>query len=379
MALFRPSASRWFYKSYKEKSVWNPARRWVYHKLFAVASVCAAGGLTFSYQRCGFGESHEGYFCGVWTMQFLELLPLGWISSYFGALAGSPAISRETHHEWIRWYVWWYGVDMSDVEGSIESFDTLESFFVRRLKQGARPLPDAVTQPSTVLTSPVDGIVLSVGDVAVGPASSKLLHIKGAQYTLQNLTRSTLPSLAPNHERKVIAMLMRAQDYHHVHAPCDLRVDESVVIPGNLLPTSLRGFRWIPNLFTTNERVCFRCEQQRQSTSGTTSDTTTGGASSRPLWMALIGGTLQGRIDVKFDSRIRTNLADPPQYAIHLPYSEKEKKMVAHGEDMARFRWGSAVVVVADVPSGSTWDVKPMDVVRTGSPILSLPPNSNNP
>lgn len=365
-----------FYRSFKDKSPFHPGRRWVYHKLFGAALLFAFGGSYASYRKAGWGDSHDGQLCGPSTRQFMELLPLSFVSAMFGSFTASPVIPSWGHQALIEWYVWWYGVNTDELgeEGGIAAYATLDALFVRTLKEGVRPIAPV---EQALLVSPVDGIVLNCdGAESVGVAANRIVQVKGSSYSFKNLFRvPSVETVAPSRTRKHMSFLLRAQDYHHVHAPCALRVEEAVYVPGTLLPMSLRGFRWMANIFCSNERLCVRAAPLESWWSTSWSD----GATSH-VWMALVGGTLRGKIEARFEGRLRTNLPVAPEYAVRWHYDTLDSaKKMARGDDMARFRWGSAVVLAVDVPSSHndgacSWVVKPGDVVKVGQPIMILQP-----
>lgn len=368
-----------FYKSFKGKSVLHPGRRWVYHKAFGGILLFAFGGSYISYRKAGWGETHDDHICGPSTRQLMEMLPFSFASSVHGSFAASLAMPEWVHHYLIEYYAWWYGVNLEEIgEASIQAYPTLDSFFVRKLKDGVRPI--APEGSRALLVSPVDGLVLTHDETPVDPnepvldGPNRIVQVKGSRYSFKNLFRIPQVEQVPsNRTRKHVAFLLRAQDYHHVHSPCSLHVEELSYVPGALLPMSLRGFRWLANIFCTNERVCFRAAPLESWWSTKSSS----GASSY-VWMALVGGTLRGKIEAKFEGRLRTNLPIAPEYAVRWHYETKDaSKTITRGGDMARFRWGSAVVLVADVPheergSAYAWLVKPGDVVKVGQPILEL-------
>jgi phosphatidylserine decarboxylase len=68
------------------------------------------------------------------------------------------------------------GVDFSEVREAIDSFGCLQDFFIRALRDGARPVDPA---PDTVV-APCDGQWGTSGTIADGT----LLQIKGRRYSL---------------------------------------------------------------------------------------------------------------------------------------------------------------------------------------------------
>lgn len=364
-----------FYRSFKEKSILHPGRRWVYHKAFGGILLFAFGGSYVSYRAAGWSESNDGHICGPSTRQLMELVPFSFLSTVFASIAATPVIPEWGHQTLIEWYSWWYGVNLTEISeaAGVKAYATLDEFFVRTLRDGVRPI--APVSNNAVLVSPVDGLVLTHDEAASAASenSNRVVQVKGSEYTLKNLFR--IPQVEftpPNRTRKHVAFILRAQDYHHVHTPCGMRVEEMAYVPGAMLPLSLRGFRWLANIFCTNERVCIRALP-----SEAWWNTSTSNGSASYVWMALVGGTLRGKIEARFDGRLKTNLPVAPEYAIrwHYETSDSSKKF-ARGDDIARFRWGSAVVLVADVPKENgnhfSWLVKPGDVVKVGQPIMEL-------
>ena len=108
----------------------------------------------------------------------LSLLPRARLSRWMGATA-TAALSRRL----IRLFVWWYEVDLSELDRPLADFDTLQAFFTRRLPAGARPIGAAT------VVSPVDGALSETGRVSsdgftqsaaqVGQASALLFSAAG--------------------------------------------------------------------------------------------------------------------------------------------------------------------------------------------------------
>ena len=67
------------------------------------------------------------------------------------------------------------GADLSEVRGPIEGFASLSEFFVRPLREGARPIADGPR-----IVSPADGTLQACGAVERG----SLLQAKGRPYAL---------------------------------------------------------------------------------------------------------------------------------------------------------------------------------------------------
>lgn len=151
----------------------------------------------------------------------------------------------------IRAYVRHYNISLDEVDGAIESFKTLNAFFTRRLKAGARPID---TAPDALL-SPSDGVWAAVGPIE----DLTLTQIKGKTYTLPELLGSDEEA-----ERfrggSFFTIYLSPRDYHRVHAPCKGELAALRHLPGALYPVNERAVKNVPRLFARNERLVLSLE-----------------------------------------------------------------------------------------------------------------------
>ena len=104
----------------------------------------------------------------------LNCMPKKSVSRWMGRLARSPHSRRL-----IPYFIRRFDVDLSPVEKPVSQYQSLLDFFVRGLKEGARPIdPD----PERIV-SPVDGTVSQMGEIHEGT----ILQAKGVTYTLEAL------------------------------------------------------------------------------------------------------------------------------------------------------------------------------------------------
>ena len=87
--------------------------------------------------------------------------------------------------------------------------------------------------------------------------------------------------------------------------------------------------------------------------------------------MAFVGATCVGGIHLAMDSRIRTNMIDPPTYALHRKYAREVAPLVAKGEEVGHFTIGSAIVMVVDVPKDFPVVVTEGQLVKVGQPLIA--------
>jgi phosphatidylserine decarboxylase len=101
------------------------------------------------------------------------------------------------------------GIDTSEAERPLESYASLDEFFARRLRAGARPVdPDP-----RHLVAPADARVLVVPRLGVD-----YLRVKGTQVTLAELLDSTSEAARYTEGAALVARLAPA-DYHRFHFP----------------------------------------------------------------------------------------------------------------------------------------------------------------
>lgn len=383
-------------------------RRWLYHYLLAGSVLAGAAYMAMRYQLAAWHARRDGDTAGAWmcsstASDFLLMLPFNRLSNAVGTLASPGALPPQMHQRIIDLLVWWYDIarDEAEVDGA---WNSLQDFYVRRWKPAARPVDD-----QAALVAPCDGVLLSVQDRVTGDA---LMQVKGLSYGLGALLRlPRIPEVPPGMRRMAVVLHMRVRDFHHVVAPADFDCQGTVYVPGGLLPTTAGGYHCIPGLLLMNERVivhgtrsgegnaprvgaeegCAGDECTRPWCRGTSIlhslrapwslfGTTAGAIAAIPelhkreacapmLALALVGSTLSGNIRLALDPRVRTNFLDPPEFAVHSSYPAHS--VVPRGGDVGTFYWGSAVVMVADIPEGARLVRQTGETVKAGEALVS--------
>ena len=213
------------------------------------------------------------------------------------------------------------GVDFSEVRRPLEEFRSLQEFFVRELREGARP----VDPSGAALAAPCDGAWGACGEVRAGT----LFQLKGRPYSLAGLLGSEADAAA--FEGGTFATFyLSPRDYHRFHAPCALRVERARYVPGSLWPVNAAGLDAIDGLFAQNERLCVFAR----------AGDGTGGAE---LALVAVGATLVGKVRVAFDPELATNAgARRPQ---ERRYGDGGARF-AKGAELGRFEFGSTLVVL---------------------------------
>lgn len=187
---------------------------------------------------------------------------------------------------------------------------SLEAFFLRRLRPGARPLAPG-------LVSPADGVVVGTGPIDQGT----ILQVKGAPLRLARvLGGDRLPTdLAALAGGRYVTVFLTPDGYHRLHMPCDAVVAEVRSIPGRFFPQNVDALREISGVYERNERAALRCVRPG------------GGA----FWLVLVGASLIGGIEL--EGLDRRTWAAAPRHAWG--------RRFARGDELARFTFGSTVIL----------------------------------
>ncbi|AIX49466.1 archaetidylserine decarboxylase [Pantoea eucrina] len=217
-------------------------------------------------------------------------------------------------------FVWFYKVDMAEAsKPHTGSYRTFNDFFVRPLKEGARPAdPDA-----SLLALPCDGAISQLGRIT----GDQIFQAKGHYYTLQALLAGNDELAEKFIDGEFVTTYLAPRDYHRVHMPCNGILREMIYVPGDLYSVNPLTARNIPNLFARNERVI--C----------VFDTDHG-----PMVQILVGATIVGSIETVWAGTVT-----PPREGVikrwRYPSAEHDGAVVLlKGQEMGRFKLGSTVI-----------------------------------
>lgn len=216
------------------------------------------------------------------------------------------------------------GADLSETRDPLASFPSLQAFFTRELRPGARPIgarPDA-------LVSPCDGAWGVCGRIA----SATALQLKGIPYSIGALLGAA--DAAREFEGGEYATLyLSPRDYHRFHAPCRARVERASYLPGSLWPVNRAGLEGVPGLFTRNERIAVWLRPDEPASAG----------SAGRLCVVAVGATMVGKVRLSFDD-LETNR--PGRGGRSVDYPEPPPHL-ERGEEFGRFEFGSTLVLLA--------------------------------
>lgn len=282
----------------------------------------------------------------------LARLPQGALSRGLGRIADLP-LPRPLRRPVLGAFARAVGIDVAEAELPLEEYGSLNQFFVRRLRPGARPWPGT----DSVAGSPVDGIVGQVGRVTEG----RLIQAKGRWYGAADLLHD--PAEAERFEGGAFATIyLSPRHYHRIHAPTAGEIPAARHVPGLLLPVNEPAVLHVPELFARNERLVCVLD----------------GPLGR-ISIVAVGAYNVGRISAAFDPDWNA----PPgkgRWVTNRPGAREELRTydppvpVEQGEEIMAFHLGSTVVLLFEpgrVELRS--DLGPGAPVRLGEEIARAP------
>ena len=268
----------------------------------------------------------------AFIVSLLSVVPHGLGSRLQGAFARA-GLSRLV----LDWYVRTYGVDLSECEGTLSDYRTLQDFFVRPLKPGVRP----VDETAEALVSPVDGRVYHAGRLS----GFELPPEAGMRWDVR-----TLVGGGERYEGGHYAILyLSPKDYHRVHVPREGHVVGYRYLPGRLWPVFPAAVRTVEGLFAKNERLAVRLATQDMG----------------EVAVVLVGAYGVGRMTTSF-APVVTNTGTPGEdVTLTAPWT------CARGDELGRFNLGSTVILVCEA-GRVTWELEPDQQVKMGQRIGRL-------
>jgi phosphatidylserine decarboxylase len=187
------------------------------------------------------------------------------------------------------------GIDMADYQE--EAWPSVERFFLRRLKPGARPLGEG-------LVSPVDGRVVDVGTIRRG----RTILVKDRPISVERLVngrRHALP-LADYEGGHYAVIFLSPRGYHRVHMPFAGTLTARQWLPGRFFPQNDDALVHIDAVYERNEREVLSLDVE----------------GSGPALLVMVGASLVG--------------------GIHVGGLRRRDK----GEELGHFSFGSTVVLL---------------------------------
>jgi len=279
------------------------------------------------------------------------VLPHRLLSSLARRLAYSrhPGLSR-----WlIDTVVERFGVNLAEAQDpDPRSYPSFNAFFTRGLKPGVRV---ADPDPLAILM-PADGRISQCGSIGVdGEARGRIFQAKGQSFTVGELLGDE-GAAEDFHGGLFATVYLAPKDYHRVHMPWTGRLRETVHVPGRLFSVGPDAVLGVPRLFARNERLVCHF------------DTDFG-----PMACVMVGALLVSGVETVWSGE------EIPQYGQTITVKDYrgEDAVVARFDEMARFNYGSTVVVLLP-PGVATLEpgLQAESAVRLGQALARLLPEA---
>ena len=234
-------------------------------------------------------------------------------------LLGYPAASSLSwiKNPLIRLFIQCFKVNMSEATNTDPtSYNCFNDFFTRALRPDVRP----INLHPPHLACPVDGCISQLGDIH----HDLIFQAKGHAYSLTELVGGDAEVARPFINGTFATIYLSPKDYHRVHMPINGVLRNMIHVPGQLFSVNQVTTAKVPGLFARNERVV------------TIFDTTVG-----PLCMVLVGAMIVASIETVWAGTIC-----PPGCQVSTThYGDTRLINLKKGEELARFRLGSTVIV----------------------------------
>jgi len=275
---------------------------------------------------------------GIWGRALwvlLYLLPKNAISRWAGRFAALRLPGPVQRAE-LRLFARWAGVEVAEAAKPLDGYPSLQAFFSRSLREGARP----VEGDAHALISPCDGTWGAAGPIDGG----SLIQAKGRTYRVRDLLGDV--DIADGYEGGFFATFyLSPRDYHRFHTPTAGRFRRLDYWPGALWPVNHVGLYAVDALFATNERICAYLEPEGVVESDVAYEVVGAIASEQvrgAIAMVAIGATMVGSVRLTFD-RLTTNrphaLPQSRDLGGRSPHFER-------GAEWGHFEFGSTIVML---------------------------------
>jgi phosphatidylserine decarboxylase len=272
-------------------------------------------------------------------MTLLRWAPKRAYSDLVGFLA-TRKLPRRSRAAVYRRFAARVGADLSEVERPLEDYASLDEFFTRRLRPGAR----AIASDAGLAVSPCDGTVSEHGVAAAG----HLIQAKGREYTLHGLLADRAAA-ARFTGGSYVTIYRAPRDYHRVHFAVEGKVTGFQHIPGALFPVNASAVKHVGGLFTRNERLV------------TYQDTPVGEVAS-----VMVGATAVGHITVTYDA-VETRVRGRGRPGARVRFAAP--RAVERGDELGAFHLGSTVILLFEPGRVELLPFQVGQRVRLGEPI----------
>lgn len=245
-------------------------------------------------------------------MWMIKFLPRKRISKWVGKFAFTK-FPKPLQNKINLTFAQTFGINLHETEFPYYDYNSLGDFFIRRLKQGVRPIGNSP------LIHPCDSVITERAKIS----NYQLIQAKGSYYSLEKITEIE-DCREKYSDGYFVTYYLSPKDYHRVHSPVDGLITQVKYSPGDLWPVNEWSIKNIPQVYAQNERVYVEIATEHG-----------------PVGVIFVGATNVGSIALKFEKKLYTNWKIPAKLIKYEPPIEIKK-----GEELGMFKMGSTVVVL---------------------------------
>lgn len=163
------------------------------------------------------------------------------LSRLYGAFQKSPFSKKK-----IQPFIEKFHIDTSEFLNSVESYESFNDFFIRKLKPEARP----ITPGADIAVLPADGRYLVYENIE----KTDGFFVKGKKFSLENLLRNSELAKKYAQGSMVIARLAPV-DYHRFHFPVNCLPENPQPVKGPLFSVNPTALKKHAEILAENKRV----------------------------------------------------------------------------------------------------------------------------
>lgn len=168
----------------------------------------------------------EDYLKFLYRNRFGKLTLNGLIKKKFFSNFWGWVMNRKYSRKHIAPFIRKNNIDTTEFLNPIESYETFNQFFYRKLKKDARPIGEG-------LVSPADGKIIAFSSID----STQTFFIKGDHFNLFEFIQSD--TLAKKYDKGTMVIVRLAPtDYHRFHFPASGKISKSTEINGSYFSVS---------------------------------------------------------------------------------------------------------------------------------------------
>lgn len=171
----------------------------------------------------------------------------------YSSLMLKKLVTSSVSKNLIRKYSKVYEIDLSEVSTDLHSFNNLQDFFTRKLKEDARPI-DSHEQS---FISPVDAKIESFGQIH----ENAVFTVKDKPYTLTDLLGNE-QTAAKYRNGKYIVFYLSPSNYHRIHSPINGNVIRQYFLGNKSYPVNQLGLTYGKKPISHNYRLISELQYQ---------------------------------------------------------------------------------------------------------------------